>query len=302
MSLRIKKPLGVRSDESKREENKKFIFAFEGEKTEKQYFNAIENNRTYLGINSLISIEALERTDPTRSNQLSVVKDVHTYLRRVLDFQSSHEDIKKHLKLLLQNYSDIIGDKSDEVIALINSIFIGNDYKENFSLFICKLNDLLIDAPSSEEFIEHIKNFSNDLDYEKDFDTVCIIIDRDRHSFTEAQYDSVLDICLSNNYELGITNPCFEFWLLLHITNAKEYLSSDILDNKRPSKNGKTFLETCLTNKLGSYKKNKLKFDNFKDNISIAIENNNLYCNDINKLKFEVGSSVGLIISKLLNS
>lgn len=35
MSLRVKKALGIRRDVSKMDPKKKFIFAFEGEKTEK---------------------------------------------------------------------------------------------------------------------------------------------------------------------------------------------------------------------------------------------------------------------------
>lgn len=68
MSLRVQKTFGVRSDTSKNEPKRKFIFAFEGEKTEKQYFNAIADCKAELGISDIIDIQPLERTDASRSN------------------------------------------------------------------------------------------------------------------------------------------------------------------------------------------------------------------------------------------
>lgn len=300
MSLRVRKTLGIRSNTIKKEPNKKFIFAFEGEKTEKQYFEGIEKNRIELGIKDIITIESLERKDSTRSNQLAVVKDVDSYLKNIVICQSCNENIKAQLESILDSYKNDLGDIYEEIELLLSNIFKNNNYRENLKLFIQKLFQLIDDCSSLDELIDNIKSFSDDLEYEKDFDIVCIIIDRDRHSFTEIQYDQVINICRDNNYKLGITNPCFEFWLLLHHTDCKEYSKEEILNNYRKTKYTKNFLEKCLTKKLGSYKKNKLRFDVFKNNIKTAIKNEKLYCNDIIDLKNEVGSSIGSIISQIL--
>ena len=298
MGLRVRKSLGVRVDTKEREINKKFVFAFEGEKTESQYFTGIENSRVELGIKDLICIEQLERNDPSRSNQLMVVKEVNLYLNNIISCQECCDDIKTHLEAIVGNYQVEL---KKEVLSLINNSFPDNDYEKNIKNFIEKLNKLLNDNLSNEELMQNIKDFNHDLEYEKDFDIVCIIIDRDRKSFTEQQYDEVLKICNENNYRLGLTNPCFEFWLLLHFTDMKEYNLKDIFDNKRATKNAKTFLEKCLIEKIDSYNKNRLRFSMFKENIKTAVENEKFHCNDLSGLKNELGSSVGKIISQLLD-
>lgn len=182
----------------------------------------------------------------------------------------------------------------------MESSFTDNNYMYNLDQFIYELANSLEENPPLDEFINNLKNFSVSMEYEKDFDSICIIIDRDRESFTEKQYDLVLDICKENKYKLGITNPCFEFWLLLHLTDCKEYNVDDIVKNKKVSKNGKTFMEKCLTEKLGSYNKKRLKFQPFKHKIATAIENETIYVEDIQKLKNGIGSSIGVILKEIL--
>lgn len=89
MSLRQKKSIGVRSNSRERKCKKKYIFVFEGEKTEKQYFEGIYNYKDDLGIDSLIDIEILERYDETMSNQLSVVKSLDDYIKQTLLMQKN---------------------------------------------------------------------------------------------------------------------------------------------------------------------------------------------------------------------
>ena len=110
-------------------------------------------------------------------------------------------------------------------------------------------------------------------------------------------------ICDDNDYNLGISNPCFEFWLLLHFTNCKEYDEEEIRINRKTSKsrNSKRFVEKELAGKLeGSYNKSNLKFEQFKANIKNAIENEKLYEVDIEKLENNIGTRVGLIIEKMI--
>lgn len=70
----------------------------------------------------------------------------------------------------------------------------------------------------------------------KTFDKVLIVIDRDFHSFTSSQFDKVINICENNNYLLGLTNPCFEFFLYLHFSNT-ENMNEESLE--KLSKNAK---------------------------------------------------------------
>lgn len=301
MSLRIKKNFGRRSDDDIiLSPKKKYIFAFEGDKTEKQYFEAINDNKEELEISDLIEIKVLEREDASRSNQLQVVKDVEYHFNTIFSCKDSKEDIKEHLKLILDK-NDFDFELKVHIIELIDNIFCDENYSCNIDKFIYELNQLLNKNDSINYFIQSINNFKEILDFDEDFDVVCIIIDRDKNSFTDSQYDKVIEICYKYDYRLGVTNPCFEFWLLLHFNDCREYSCIDIKENLRETTNGKNFIEKCLIKEINSYNKSRLNFNVFKDKISNAIENEKIYCEDINLLKDKIGSSVGKIISEILN-
>lgn len=304
MSLRIKKTMGIRSNSRYRDFNKKYIFVFEGEKTEKYYFENLSNYKSELGINDLIHIEILEKLDETRSNQLSVVKSLDNYIREVVEMKQCNISIKEKISELvisnLGNYNDI----KNKTLALVEECFIDVEYGENIDKFINFIEDLIIDEDIDINIlIQDIKNLKQSLDYDDEIDEVCIIIDRDKASFKKEQYEEVVAICEENNYNLGISNPCFEFWLLLHLSDCKEYNAEDIRINRKISKsrNSKRFLEKELATKLGgSYNKSNLKFEQFKDHINEAIKNQKLHEMDVVKLENHIGTRVGLIIGKMI--
>lgn len=305
MSLRVKKTMGTRSNLREREYNKKYIFVFEGEKTEKKYFEELANYKQELGITDLIYIEILERQDETKSNQLSVVKSLDEYLSNVVLMKESYDNIKYKINTMVNSKLELSDEVKIRILNLANECFNDNSYYENIDKFIDGLKIILIEEPDLEYFIEDIKDIkeSLNLDYDKVTDEVCIIIDRDKGSFKKHQYDEVIKICMENDYNLGITNPCFEFWLLLHLSDCKEYELEDIRINRKTSKsrNSKRFVEKELANKLGgSYNKSNLQFLDFKDKIHIAIKNQELYEQDVLKLEDNVGSRVGIIIDKMI--
>lgn len=130
MSLRQKKSIGVRSNSRERKCKKKYIFVFEGEKTEKQYFEGIYNYKDDLGIDSLIDIEILERYDETMSNQLSVVKSLDDYIKQTLLMQKNQKIIKEEIITII-NSSDIeeYGIK-DKILKLLNEYIVDNNYEK----------------------------------------------------------------------------------------------------------------------------------------------------------------------------
>lgn len=132
-------------------------------------------------------------------------------------------------------------------------------------------------------------------------DYLCIIVDRDRGSFTEEQYDQLLQADKNKEIRFCISNPCFEFWLLLHFSNCLEYDANDILENNKDGR--RTFVEKCLMTKLGgSFNKSRLHFeDNFKTRIRDAIENSKLYSTNSCELKTNIGTNIGLLIEEMLD-
>ena len=56
--------------------------------------------------------------------------------------------------------------------------------------------------------------------FSKEIDSICLIVDRDEDSFLctseHEQYHYVIEKCHEHGIQFFITNPCFEFWLLMH--------------------------------------------------------------------------------------
>ena len=129
-----------------------------------------------------------------------------------------------------------------------------------------------------------IKNASNFLDGDK----LCIIVDRDKQSFSDSQYDVLLDAEKNGEIKFCVSNPCFEFWFLLHFSDCMEYDKNLLISNEKID--SRTYVEKCLMEKLGgSYNKNRLKFqDNYKNKIKVAIENSKKFSLITKELKMKL--------------
>ena len=135
-------------------------------------------------------------------------------------------------------------------------------------------------------------------------DRFCLIVDRDKNSFIERQYDELLSYVHAGKVSLFVSNPCFEFWLLLHFGDCKDYDQQKLLDNKKSGK--KTYTEQLLGKCLGgSYNKVRLKykFNNyFKDRVKTAVNNAELHAVELEHLKNSIGTNVGRLIKMMLNN
>ena len=92
--------------------------------------------------------------------------------------------------------------------------------------------------------------------YQGKDDAFGVVIDRDCGSHSLEQMTSVQEKCKAKNYLCYITNPCIEFWQLLHVSDvATEYAESlnDILENKLDNKKN-SFVSNLLYEKTGQRK------------------------------------------------
>lgn len=132
-------------------------------------------------------------------------------------------------------------------------------------------------------------------------DEVCLIVDRDSDSFKEWQYTKVLNGCKKNNFNLYLSNPNFELWLLFHFINE---LSSEE-ENKFLSQKGtvnEKLQSYLIQNKFSRAKKfnKKILFEHYIDRIDNAISVAKKYENDIEKLKNKLGTNVYQLVEKLI--
>jgi hypothetical protein len=135
--------------------------------------------------------------------------------------------------------------------------------------------------------------------YMKDYDAICFIVDRDRGSFSKEQYMKVAKLCEENAYRLYISNPCFEFWLLMHFEGIEGLDKDKVLENCEVS-NKFNYVSNELRIKDNGYSKNHYNAHKLiVDGLDIAIRNEKYFCEDLYGLEHDIGSNIGLLIEKL---
>ncbi len=153
----------------------------------------------------------------------------------------------------------------------------------------------------THERLQEIKEKNLSLD---SFDIYWIVIDRETQESKIRNLEKALEICKEEEYNVALTNPNFEFWLLLHLENIEQYNYEDLAKNRKPSKKAKRFIEKELSQRLeGGYGKKKGGFNvNIMtiENIKRAIEQEGLFANSVEEIKYSLGSNVGRLVEEIL--
>lgn len=233
---------------------KRIVFlSVEGTKTEVQYFRFIERFREKLGISAIVHVEVLQKTD-TKSDPENVLELLEEYIQ----FRES-----KTFKTELANFELKKYDREFIKAYLENPSTISIRQRNKFESVLKKERiDLL--------YLDFLSKFQGEED------AFGIVIDRDCGSHSAEQINGVIKKCKENKYYCFISNPCLEFWQLLHVSDvAKEYEKQldDILANKTDD-HGNTFVSNLLYNK--THQRKAIPLDAFKKfylpNIDLAIE------------------------------
>jgi hypothetical protein len=132
----------------------------------------------------------------------------------------------------------------------------------------------------------------------KDTDELWMIIDTDRWKNIP---DIIYECKKQSNMFVAVSNPCFEFWLLLHIKNITDYTENEldlILKNDKVSSK-KNYIDSKISEILGSYNKSNPKPELFLPTIDFAIEQ----AKKLDKQEYEypkdLGSHVYKVVEKL---
>lgn len=226
---------------------KKYFLLYEGSDTEVLYFDAIEDMRKEIELNSLIELVPIIRC-------------------------FSEEEFEKTLE-------DIIDDPEFVCNKVLTEL--GQKYK---------IDNII-------QYIPEIIKFE-DLTYEENYDEICLIVDRDKESFIESQYEYVKQKCEEQGFRFCVTNPCFEFWLLMHSEKVFDLDQEKLSENPKVTSK-KRYAEYELHKIYPSYKKSNYKAEEFVGNIDTAIKNEKEFCEDIEGLKHSIGSNIGLLIEDM---
>ena len=183
------------------------------------------------------------------------------------------------------------------------------DFKETYKNTDLFNDDLiylhLLNRPKSDtnsapnHVFKKLKKEAKDEYNFKSTDELWMIIDTDRWKNID---EIILECKKQGNMFVAVSNPCFEFWLLLHIKNINEYNLSEqklILKNGKTSKNSRTYVEKKIIEILGAYNKSKPQTEYFLQNIENAVNQAKLLNNPEEEYPKKLGSFVYKIIEKL---
>lgn len=222
-----------REDEAQKIIPEKRVFlSVEGNVTEKEYFDGLSKNRVKIGINAKVDVEVLRRGK----------KDTNSAPQQVIEL------LEEYVRLREQNEDDILQEVSEQ-------------FKEQFSMdFIKQFLETPDKLPKKQRnlFATELKKIGYDINYRKylkkynnERDEFAVLIDRDMQTHSESNMSECIKYCRDNGYKCYIANPCFEFWLLMHLADIEAEFGNQldkIKENKKVSEQH-TFVSREVSNR-----------------------------------------------------
>ena len=151
------------------------------------------------------------------------------------------------------------------------------------------------------EFAEKQKEILGE-EFDKDRDKMVIVFDADVYEKRNAGYDELVKMASEENI-LGITNPGFELFLLLHIDNSYEkYIKGceeDFL--KTDEKDRYSYAYNLLRDITNMNAKKNRRIGELAENVYEAIRQEKYINQDIFSAKGKVTSNIGVIIEQIIN-
>lgn len=259
---------------------KRVVFlSVEGEVTERRYFEFVRESRETLGIKSVVEIHVLRRGDSSSSPE-KVVELLENYL----EVRNNNDFLAEVDKLELKHYDKEFIHKYLEAPDTI-------DVKERR-----QFEGFLKEEQLDLTYLLFLNKFKGSDNGEND--VFGIVIDRDAGNHSPENMARIFDECDEKGYRCFLTNPRFEFWLLLHVADVKSEYPDEL--EKMLDFNDET-VDKHLLEKTGGGKKIQRKtFDTyFLPNIDTAIERANGLCTSRNRLLDQLGSTLGELFELL---
>lgn len=232
MSMRLQStPMFERAEEQHQISPKRVVvLSVEGNVTEKDYFELVQKYRDSLGIQALVYIEVLSRN---RADTKSAPKYVLELMEEYFNIRAFDEtqDLPEEMQAALGQ-------------GQFDSGFLKQYYDHPET----------IDEPRKSEFEQKMRLAGIDITYRRHLrscqgrdgnDVFGIVIDRDAHNTSEQQLREIYGHCDEKGIRCYITNPCFEFWLLLHLSDVEQdYRGKEtlLLENRKGSSGKRTFV------------------------------------------------------------
>ena len=149
------------------------------------------------------------------------------------------------------------------------------------------------------------KHIEAKFDFKENVDILWLVVDRESVTERKKAIEAIIPTCEEKGYSIAISNPAFEFWLLLHICDITSYDKTTLHQNNWVTEAKKRrFLDKELSNLLDNgFKKRKDHFNQdivSLDNIKRAVKQEQDFCNQLPELLDELGSNIGCLINDFL--
>lgn len=313
--MREKRDHSVRTPALKSAEpRRKYFLVYEGMETEPVYFDALQRCTEYSLINPMIDMVPILRGQSKEgwSNPYKLFNGFmadlaassagtvtyNTLIDCIIDEHCPDQVSPKALyKLLKAICTQVLGVQNLEQAVPKGEIET-----------ICSQIEAATDLTQLVDTIPGIIS-EYSITYVPGLDRICFVIDRDKHSFvkseTKDQYGYVMQKCRENGFGFFLSNPNFEYWLLLHFEEAMTLDQSELIENRKynsrgeVSASGKNYTEIQLNKLLPGFKKSKYDAESLMPRVDLAIAQEKMVCEDEAELEHTVGSRVGILIQEL---
>lgn len=114
-----------------------------------------------------------------------------------------------------------------------------NGIKNNLSSFIDVVLEIHVipkhsNASEPKDIVNNLDEYiTNTYDYKNGHDECWLVLDREKVPERKTNILAIIPSCQSKNYNIAITNPTFEFWLLLHLDNIEQYDKDKLYANAK---------------------------------------------------------------------
>jgi len=178
------------------------------------------------------------------------------------------------------------------------------------SLKLCLLERTEADKTNShpKHLLKYAENqkrkFLKDDYFDRTRDKMIIIFDADRFEYHDSNYTEIIETAETSGNILGITNPSFELFLLLHYPNSYKDTIEPLKDEflKKENLTKKNHLITKKFNeKYGINSKHNSKIGDLIKQLNIAIIQEKELNQDIHNCKGRLTSNIGQIIQSIID-
>ena len=275
-----------------RSERVRFIISSEGYSSEPRYFQMLSEN-----VPDSISGPIVEVIPLKRYNLQSGSSDPSVVARLTADYIRMLGDGRYTAELLIgrvvESFHQVRSQKKfpKEVIAkelrehledkgLVDGL--GNITDSSEAFYAC------LDYLDAHYSVKNLDLVEDRIIYDPDIDKVCIVVDRDktRHRGPE-KYSEFLDVCEKYGYLPFVTNPRFEFWLILHFD-----ISAHIKGLRDESSCDEIVKGLCSEHQIGK----RSDFKEYGARVGTAISNAGLFENDPGRLESAIGTNLGILM------